>query len=158
MISKLFWRKKTVTVQEDGLIRFSFDKRRFEYQIYEPKTFFSTQRSRVKVYFDERNTSEVHLFDSQNRFLGCIEPRLEFDGSNEDIIIEHRKKRKEIDKYAKEQKKKWEGAKSQARKSVSKILSREFHDYLVDEEPGREQEFFMSINQVEVELKKVFFL
>lgn len=154
MIAKLFWRKKTVSVQEDGLVRFSFDKRRFEFQIYEPLAFFTAQRSRVKVYFDERNTSEVHLFDSQNRFMGCVEPRLEYDGSNEALLIEHRKKRKEINKYAADQKKKWE--QGFEKKPVSKILSREYHDYLLDEEEfDNERNLFLDTNRIELESKTI---
>jgi hypothetical protein len=134
MISKLFWHRKTITVQEDGLIKFSVNKNRYEYQIYEPETFFITQNSKVKVYFDEQNLSEIHIFNHENRFIGSVEPRLEYDGSNEPMLIKHRTGRKAISKYARDLRKKWSQSSSQVDSHKSnKALTIEFHDFLIDD-------------------------
>gem|GEM_PF-6291821 len=155
MISTLFWRKKTITVQEDGLVRFSVNRNRYEFQIYDPVTFFTTQKSKVKVYFDERNLSEIHLFDTENRFMGTVEPRLEFDGSNPDVIKKHRKNRRAIDKYAKDQKTEWErGVNKNRTESKSTLPSFTFNDDLLsDDQSELEQNLFENINGISSKYK-----
>lgn len=142
MVSTLFWRRKTVTAHEDGLIKFSIRRRRYEYQIYDPQTFFTVQNRRIKVYYDELNMSEVHIFDCHNRFLGQVEPRLTYDGDS--VKLEkHRKGRRAIDKFAKEQKRKWE-SRVGPRNVTSKVLEPQFHDFLVDVDD--ERDLFLKLN------------
>jgi len=140
-----------VTAHEDGLIKFSIGRRSYEYQIYDPLTFFTVQNRRVKVYYDERNMSEVHIFDSENRFLGHVEPRLTNDG---DLVKleRHRKGRKAIDRFAKEQKRKWESSNA-PKGTVSKILEPQFHDFLIDNTDS-EQDLFRNLNAGEVSKNK----
>lgn len=155
MVSTLFWRKKTVTAHEDGLIKFSIKQRSYEYQIYDPVAFFTLQNRRVKVYYDERNMSEVHIFDCENKFLGYVEPRLTNDG---DLVKleRHRKGRKAIDRFAKEQKRKWERS-NVPKKAMSEILEPQFHDFLLDE-TDPEHDLFQKLNGIDSNNKKPMLL
>lgn len=148
MISRLFWRKKVLAIPEDGLIRFRINRVEYSFQIYDPEAFFSVQRGLAKIYYDELDLSQVHLFTIQNRFLGSVEPRLQFDANDLGVLAKHRKQKKEIDGYARSQKKSWEdGIKDTFSK---KVFKPQFHDHLIDEDISNDQmtDMFVKLNGI----------
>jgi len=125
----------------------------YSYQIYEPEIFFTAQRSRMKVYYDQRNLSEVHLFDCENRFLGIIQSQLVYDGPDANTTLDkHREGKRKINKYANEQRKKWkeEMVEHKVTDLKSKVLHTEFHDDLVDD-PDQELQLFLTLNGISLD-------
>lgn len=154
MISQLFWHKKTLTIGEDGLIRFQINSIIYRFQVYEPIQFYTVQSQRVKIYYDERDMSVIHLFDKDNRFLGTVEPQETYCEEGE-TIRRHRQKRRAIDQFARDKKKKWDSAQPNKLKSAvfkEKVSDRFFHDFLVDSDDENEKlNLYKNLNNIQAQ-------
>ncbi len=150
MVSRLFWNRKRITVKEDGLVQFQIRETIYQFQIYDPETFFTFQGSLAKIYYNEMDMSEIHLFDDNDRFYGRVEPRRVNDPGNPTIIEGHRRDRKKINAFANSQRKQWKQfnpGKDKAKIKKAK-LPLEYHDFLITSESNSERDVYMTLNRI----------
>jgi hypothetical protein len=108
MDALLFWPcKERIKVNDEGLIRFSFNDESYAYQIVETERFWTKKNDWIMVCFNPEDISKAYLFETLNEdYIGEIAPRMVLNKENKkEILAMQRQLRNKLTAYARKAKK-----------------------------------------------------
>jgi len=105
MVPLLFWKAKTKKrIKDDGRIDLQIDGVEYCYQVTEAETLWTFKNSDVRMCYDPKDMSVIHLFERGTlNYIGKIEPRMVMTRNNKkDVMKKQRRVLFEAQKYLKD--------------------------------------------------------